>query len=1015
MDTFRRRKGNTWARGPFLALAFTVGVCCGRLTALADGPHVPVPLDEMCNAAGPVDASSLPPAGQETLIGNVPFALPARDKDVDHVDVGTSIFGLRAYSGYGYESFASRSWSGSPPERLMLEVPKHAYRRAWIVAACDGEPNSTPVMTIRFFRPGKGWPLDSVVRVPEFTAQTCPEGAKRIAVKMEDGTPGTLWLLPVDIDSFRLASDFREVSVLNVELTKEVKGFRLLPWTTYYGTHQAGLPSAVRLYGLTFEKAPVAAIASSDRAGNVYTDPEKPVWVVKLNSQSAGDCEAEVSVDIVDAYGAGSDAFSYDAKVPAGGQLHVLFYPRLSKYGLHKVRTTVTCQGHVQSREGALLFLPPDRRKADKTTSRWGLWNWGGGHSTNPNPEDNLRLCKALGAKIGSTMSYEDREKWGIGPKQNLTYRGRMPGRRPPEWAEKVPYDPAEYAAFSEEIGKKAAAARAAIPDLEYATVYAEHTISLRLTHGVPPYAFGLPWYEYTEAEKLGIRSRFIGAKAAFEGLRKHAPEVKGLFGWGYCLFGVPFMREQFPKDLFDGFGLDIPQFERMPEMPPQRGAPNILYFLTHEMKLWGYEDKEIVHCESYFPPSLPLALGHRGQADSVVRTAVLSLALGSDRFVWCWTLHDCEDQWGSTLYGCSGMIGRRPEYDPKPAAAAYATMTQMLDMVDYDGYLPTGSRTAYCVRFKAADRLVYCLWTIRGSRPIALSASPGSELVMVDENGNETALEFADGAATVTITPTPMWVVARGGEILEAAVGAPTYTEAPGPHRLVLDDFDKMRWTHRPGRYPRYDECTWEAHVTRVPGPMSVQSVKSPQRKSGVMRVKLAKAPDDKAPLVSWYGVYTPPEPIPIPGKARALGVWVKGNSGWGRVIYELVDARGETHLNCGKEGDNPDDIHSWSSVNFDGWRYTEFPLPGSAPGDDCREPDSVWWNPGAEGVVDLPLRLNKIMFEMQTHQVYVDEMLPCESLVVELDDLMAVYDSAEMMTDKPVEVQRAAAGAVK
>jgi len=965
--------------GLALAVAVALGICCVEATA-ADGPYVTVPLDEACNAAGFVDAASLPPAGRETLVEDIPFVFPARDKDVDHVDVA---------------------------KEARVKVPMHAYSRVWILAACDGEPNSTPVMTLRL---SDLWPLDYPVSVPELTAQAGPEGAKRIDVKMKDGTASSLWLLPVEIDSFWVASELREAPELNVLLTKEVKGQRINSGPLSYGYAPAGLPSGVRLYGLTFEKAPVALIASSDRAGNVYTDPEKPVWVVKLASQSSEDCTAEVSVDIVDAYAATSDSFRYDATLPAGGQLHVAFYPRLSKYGLHTVRTTVTCRGHVQSREGALLFLPPDRRKADKTTSRWGLWNWGGGHSTNPNPEDNLRLFHALGAKTGSKFGYEERKKWGIGPWIGM-YRGRMPGRLAPEWAEKDPYDPAEYAKFSEQIGK-GQNIKGFSAHIEYIAIYGEHTVSRRLTHGVPPYAFGLPWYEYTEAEKQGIRSRSIAARAAFEGLREHSPQVKGLFGWGAALFGVPFMREQFPKDIFDGFGLDIPQFEVMPEVPPQPGAPNILYFLTEEMKRWGYEDKEIVHCESYFPSSLPLALGHRGQADSVVRTAVLSLALGSDRFSHCWCLHDCADYWGWTGYGCVGMIGRRPEYNPKPAAAAYATMTQMLDMVDYDGYVPTGSRTAYCVRFKGEEGLVYCLWTIRGSRPIALTASPGSELVMVDENGNQTALDLADGAATVTITPTPTWVVARGGEVRKAAVGVPTYTEVPGPHRLVLDDFDRMRWTREKGPDPRYEKHT--GGVRSVLAPMHVQGVQSPERKSGVMRVRLAQRPDDKAPFVSWYGVYAPAEAIAIPGKARALGVWVKGNSGWGRILYEVVDANGEVYVNTR-------DPRSWSYVNFDGWRYVEFPLPANSPGDDFREKDSIWWIHTAEavdtadGVVDLPLKLSKIIFEMPTHQIYVDETLPCESLTIELDDLMAIYDSPEMMTDRPVQTQRAAAGLIE
>jgi len=35
--------------------------------------------------------------------------------------------------------------------------------------------------------------------------------------------------------------------------------------------------------------------------------------------------------------------------------------------------------------------------------------------------------------------------------------------------------------------------------------------------------------------------------------------------------------------------------------------------------------------------------------------------------------------------------------------------------------------------------------------------------------------------------------------------------------------------------------------------------------------------------------------KPAVIPGKATALGVWVKGNSGWGRIAFQIRDAKGE------------------------------------------------------------------------------------------------------------------------
>src|SRR6185295_11131650 len=104
-----------------------------------------------------------------------------------------------------------------------------------------------------------------------------------------------------------------------------------------------------------------------------------------------------------------------------------------------------------------------------------------------------------------------------------------------------------------------------------------------------------------------------VVANAAAECVKKYAPDVKFLFGHGAPNFAPPFFREKAWKpDLFAGFGMDMPQFERMPERQPRATEPSLLYFLQKEMKERGLQDKELVHLESYFPPSHELGLGHR-------------------------------------------------------------------------------------------------------------------------------------------------------------------------------------------------------------------------------------------------------------------------------------------------------------------------------------------------------------------------------------------------------------------
>src|ERR1019366_6975906 len=46
---------------------------------------------------------------------------------------------------------------------------------------------------------------------------------------------------------------------------------------------------------------------------------------------------------------------------------------------------------------------------------------------------------------------------------------------------------------------------------------------------------------------------------------------------------------------------------------------------------------------------------------------------------------------------------------------------------------------------------------------------------------------------------------------------------------------------------------------------------------------------------VVGEYTALRLKQPLPIPGKPHAVGVWVKGDGSWGRIFWEIEDAKGE------------------------------------------------------------------------------------------------------------------------
>lgn len=977
-----------------------------------------VPLDDWLTVKGPAPPPRLASEhGHIASVEGIPFITSTGVHGEDALDVGQSVYLYRSGAGRaGEPSEGAREPEQMDVTRLTMRVPRRTWRRAWVLAGSDDDPTHVPVLTVRLYVPGTSWTVDATTQVPTYETTTSTQHAKRVAWEKAGGKIKSLWLLPIELDAAALAAQ----PMGALELTKAIHPYRSYPDPVYYGSYPAGLPSGVHVYGVTLEEAPVWARGTGTKTGNLYVDGETPTWRVLLKNLTDKRTGVDIDVKVTDPYGK-SARYSRSVPLESDAREHeVTIHPVAALFGLYAVQTTIRSGDFVQTRDGTFLRLPPSHIRAKPDESPWGLWCWNGGHNTNPDTADNMRLLRAVGAinsfQIDSRLKpaevpnsqYELRRKNDLGASQY-----RLVSRQLPDWSMKEPYDPAAYAAYVEEKGKEAREALAENPDLRYVNLFGENSISLRLTHGMPPWAMGRPGFQYDQKEQQLLRAHWLTAKAALEGVRKYAPKLKVLFGHCAPTFFEPFFKlPDWRNDMFDGFGLDMPQFERMPERQPRATEPSLLFFLHHEMQDMGMKGKEVVHLESYFPPSGPLSLSFSEQADNIVRTALLSLSMGTTKFLRTWTLFTSGDRWGASHYGSAGLFDRAPEFNPKPAAAAFATMTRVLDLAKYDGYVETGSRSAFCLRFKGADRLVYAVWTIQGTRALRLAFGAKPRAESVDMHGNEGQLNWVnEREASITLSPSPQWIVVQAGSIVSTAVGPPTYAAVPRPLHRVIDSLDEG-WTYDPSAYGRYQDNNWD--MPRERGEMSRDFVRSDVRRSSVLRIALLH-PDSKKPMVGFYGMFQPSTPIALPGKPKAIGVWVNGHSAWNRIVYELVDAKGETWISCGmRDTWNSDDVLSLSSVNHDGWRYMSLPLPATAPGDDYREADTSSWSTDGDQVVDLPLRLKRIIVETRPEMVYVNDMLPIGDTSLELDDVTAEYESESDETDAPVKLQRAARNAL-
>jgi len=963
------------------------------------------------------------PFGQTVAVAGVPFRFADRrgKADPDHIDVGRSL--VRQGSLAGYFPTSTPRYAGCwkvDPARIQLRVPNARYDAVYVVAGFDGGKDRIPTLSAMFYRPAAGFAQSFETQVPAVTAKASALTAIPLPVKLENGKTANLWLVKIPLDPAMLNS-FSDMDIVEVELTKKVYQYRSYPDPFLYGWHGAGLPSGVQVYAVTLHRAPVDLSLEPTVFGHVWTDPEVPGYTVTVTNNT--DMPRTVTLSAKNT--------SYDKDETAGqektvnlapGQAqNVAFTLPVKKNGIHQLDVTMKDGDGAWTETRYFCRLAKDTRAPEWKAGEgpeFGYWSYMGGHYTPP-AEEIKRMMRLAGARAPSHPA----NAWPITPQW--------------AWAGADPLDQAKYDAY------KAAAPglikeRQKVDNPPYVTFFPEPHISRDLTAGACPPDYYGEEYTLTDQEKQSLKVFYNTSKAAAEGVRAAWPDTKILIPWGDPLFSVALLRAGFPKNLIDGSGLDMIGFERLPEQQLTQMSTHRLYILNKEYEKAGISNPELVYIEGIFSPTEPGALTWQEQAERYHRWTLLSMAYGITRFHAGWFAFDCGNYYGAEHYGGCGIQRRIPYADPKPAYAHFATMTRHLERAKFDRWIPTGSNTVYCLKFTrpswtqaGGTESVYALWTVRGTRPVTLKRlllpilgiMLEQTVTVTDSMDNGTALKTQVGQVTFTVGESPVYVTGADA-LLEVSLGKPDNSNSvewtrgrnqetwhtgpavkppPVQQEITLANFGDGAWTNVAERDETYENNNYD--TKRFLGKMSAKVATDPERQGNFLSVHLEKQDKDRF-IMPFYTVLTPKAPIAIPGKACALGVWVKAHSDWGRVVYSLRDAKGERWLSCGTKDDwNCNDVHGWSQFNFDGWRYLRFELPASAPYDSFREFGATWWGSyQGDGVVDLPLTLEKVIVERRTHVMYVNDLQPADPSDVLLGELIAEYETPADATPEAV-----------
>jgi hypothetical protein len=518
----------------------------------------------------------------------------------------------------------------------------------------------------------------------------------------------------------------------------------------------------------------------------------------------------------------------------------------------------------------------------------------------------------------------------------------------------------------------------------EYWLVYWEDTISRRHGTRYPPSLIGEPPLEFNEAEQERFKAYWDRAAAYCKEVRKEMPEAKISLG-GYPNFLEEFLRRGFPKEYLDAVSLHQAPYWYLSERPPEIETINGLYFVEQWKKMYGYEDLPTIMIEANFHGTAPGYLTERDQADLYVRDFLIGLAYRVRLFGMSGMIVDVANDYLRSKWGCTALCRNAPEMNPKESFVSYATMTSVLDRAKYLGYVNTGSNTAYALRFRAKDgQNIYVLWTVRGQRDATLKLSADAPVAVIDCMHNQTNLQSAGQAVKVAIGESPVYVK-TAADVTAVGLGDPLYSAQPPRDAVLLDSLSNLsNWNPQTGRDQFLEQVN--PKYPRRPGNFTYSIVDDPQHGS-LLQVTPLQA--EGGALLPMYGILERTEAQPIPGQPRKLGLWVKGDSGWGRVIFEVTDANGERWTGVG----GLEDRYSNGFFNFDGWRWIEIDLPGYYDNEFPQPSDPDWTPRGRTRIVAYPLSLSKIIIELRTKMVYVTDLVDVPDPSVRISDVMAVY----------------------
>ena len=856
--------------------------------------------------------------------------------------------------------YLSRDFFNWMPSSCLWNVPRKQWYRA--KALCRIDPTApaafVPVITARLthFASGCG-------RTEAIVEKTIDLSKPDASVVKK----GDLYEVSFDLD----VAAIMDLTSMTDGLTRKVLDYLHFEFlgpvwekNSYYMDSRRApaedLRSSVIVLAASLDESPVWMKVEAGRPYSLYYPGETPVSTVTLTNLTGA--AATFTAEAFDEKGGTVAKTSF----PVEGAIEkTIEFPKDGVYGHYRTVFTVADAkgGVVQRFTASYGLLPADDREAGYESPYYS-WNFNGAHGTARTPAEWQPVYKYLG--FHQTMmpngSWETNEVFAA---QKITH-----AQTPFIWVNP---------GAEEQAKARMRDYRKRFPHCKKALIFHEN--------GGGPFPKEV-YGGVTELNDWALKhqsNRVAQATCTAKCWREVDPEVELIVGNAGESYGLvaELMRGGLPKEYVDCWGEESVGLTMAPEM----STAFTPWIIKKTASIYGYTQKMNAPWE-WKCRTERYERSWRGAAALNIRDGLIAHALGYTTIPFEIGT-EVANSYADSIWHVQTFT-RWPLAYPAENALAIATLTRVLDCAKFVRMIPTGSLTAYALEFEGkGGKYIYAIWTARGETTAKIGWEGGTKILGL-VNWKPDYLHVAlTGAETATDSEEVEFLDEPGYIVTDKKIASFAVARKRTFRHENAASLAKNRKIDALEKAAEVEVISAEdvridpgfADAPHRPGNFAVRDAVDEEKGACIEIEHLSQK--ESPEIMMEYCLLKLRNPKTVVKPFDTIGIWVKGNSNWGKIGFELTDAEGEKWFTSGMGGIGCY-TYDWPaklSLNYDGWAFLQVPVTDKSevrivgPGMNrwlwCRDATG-------NGKIDWPVKITAVEFSQMGRTLNLLEMEP-------------------------------------